>query len=357
MVIWKKKVFKYVLILAVCTVLFGFIVKHAEMKGTVQQRLADYSDNFAKNKHLDGTVLVVKNGKVLLEKAYGHADQVKGIPTTVNTKYQIASLSKSFAAVSILQLQEKGLLSVTDPISKFIPDYPNGNNITIQELLTHSSGIPEYYSEQMDKNKLYSIDDLINLFKNKPLGFKPGSQFSYTDSGYVLLAKIIEVASHQTYEDYVTKHILQKAGMKDTTFEWEKEQNVATPFLNDKPAERLNSTMLIGAGDLVSNVEDLYKYTQMLQNNGFMSAGSLQQMETGYIQSSNDSQYGYGWFIRKPTFTMNHLDVYHLGSIPGIKTEIDRYVNDGLTIIILSNNWNGINLSSYEGNLASMVLN
>jgi hypothetical protein len=88
-----------------------------------------------------------------------------------------------------------------------------------------------------------------------------------------------------------------------------------------------------------------------------MTPKSLKLMETGYIQANSDSQYGYGWFIRKPTFFNNHLDIYHAGSIPGIKTEIDRYVNDGLTIIVLSNNWNGISISDYSNKLASFVLN
>ena|SRR5690554_3567617 len=182
--------------------------------------IQQYMDAYAECGYFYGSVLVAQKGKILLSKGYGLANRECNAPNTPQTKFRIASLTKSFTATAIMQLEEAGLLSVEDPLGKFIPDFPRGEQITIHHLLTHSSGVTNHtelphYDERI-RPFLWTTENLINEFKHYELESTPGVHHSYCNAGYVLLTFIIEHISGQSYADYLRDHIFNPLGMKDT---------------------------------------------------------------------------------------------------------------------------------------------
>jgi CubicO group peptidase (beta-lactamase class C family) len=166
-----------------------------------------------------GSILIAKGGKILLKKGYGMANYELGVPNTPDTKFHIASVSKPFTAAAVMLLQERGLLSVSDPLTKFISDYPKGDKITVHHLLTHTSGIPNVnnYPDYDAKSKFPQTPaSLVEMFKNKPLIMQPGDQYNYSNSNYNLLAYIIEKVSGKSYGEFLKENIFQPLAMKDT---------------------------------------------------------------------------------------------------------------------------------------------
>lgn len=167
--------------------------------------------------HYMGNVIITVDGQEIYSRSVGLANMEHQVPNRVNTVFEIASITKSFTGVAILKLQEQGRLRVTDPLSNFIPDYPNGANITVHHLLSHTSGIPSFTSlpsfGEVQKQNL-SVDELIKLFSNLPPSFQPGERYEYSNSGYTLLGKIIEVVSGQPYTEYLQTNVLDTLGFK-----------------------------------------------------------------------------------------------------------------------------------------------
>src|SRR5262245_33568520 len=171
-----------------------------------------------------GSVLIAKGGTVLLNKGYGMANYELDVPNTPQTKFRLGSITKQFTAMLIAQLAERGQLNVEDPVTKYLPDYPKetGDKVKIYNLLTHSSGIqnftsfPEYATVKLKTNKTAEI---VALFKDKPLEFAPGEKFKYSNSGYVLLAYLIEKITGKTYEQVLKENILEPLGMKNTGYD------------------------------------------------------------------------------------------------------------------------------------------
>lgn len=166
-------------------------------------KLEEAITTYVNQNKFTGTVLVARQGKIILQKGYGFKDAATNKPNTVNTVYQVASLAKQFTAAVILKLQEQGQLTVYDQLSNYYPGYPNGEKITIHHLLSHTSGIYNYTDSKAfqlsDQSKPVKLDSLIRIFINEPLLFKPGSKFSYSNSGYTLLGYIIEKLTGKPY--------------------------------------------------------------------------------------------------------------------------------------------------------------
>ncbi|HTD97196.1 MAG TPA: serine hydrolase domain-containing protein, partial [Edaphobacter sp.] len=183
-------------------------------------RMQQVVQSFVDNKTFMGAVLVEKDGKLLINQGYGSADLEWKIPNSPTTKFRLGSLTKQFTSASILLLEERGKLKVEDPVSKYMPDAPaSWQKITIYNLLTHTSGIPNFtgfpdYSptEWKDTNPT----ELVARFRDKPLDFEPGSKFSYSNSGYVLLGYLLEKISGQSYADFLKQNIFTPLGMADT---------------------------------------------------------------------------------------------------------------------------------------------
>lgn len=308
-----------------------------------------------------GAVLVARRGEILLSRGYLYANWELESPNTPQTKFRIASLTKAFTAAAILQLQEQGKLSVRDPICKHLESCPSAGQdtggqagrwekITIHNLLTHTSGIPEYTTlpgALEGANQRRSHNELIATFQNEPLLFPPGERYSYSNSNYVLLGAIVEAVSHNNLADYLSRHILIPLGMEDSGVDRQgsvlKQRAagyniVGRTFVN---AFYIDISNTFAAGDMYSTIEDLYRWDQALYSDLVLSSQSREAMFTSYIpldspadSSADRGDYGYGWEIGE---FAGHRMFSHEGSLPGFHTLFERFPDDYATIIILSN--------------------
>ncbi|WP_058308213.1 serine hydrolase domain-containing protein [Gracilibacillus massiliensis] len=290
-----------------------------------------------KNYELDyfiGNVLVAKNNQIIFNKSDGMGDYEKQIPHTSSSRFFIGSVSKQFVAVAIMKLQEEGKLLVTDTIDKFLEDYNYASRITIHQLLTHSSGIinytetPDYY---LNREKEHTPQEIIDYFKDKELMFEPGSSFYYSNSGYVLLAQIIESVSALPFDVYMAENIFYPHNMNHTGV-LKKGTNIDSPMIGYtgtmegyKAGPAWNISIFYGAGNLYSTIEDLYKWNRALYSDLILSSHSREELFKKHIGNS-----GYGWFV-------NQDHVYHDGRITGFNSLIKRKLDEKLVIIILSN--------------------
>ncbi len=302
------------------------------------QLLEKYMDAEMKFKGFTGAVLVMKQNKVLLKKGYGLADREWNIANTPETKYRIGSITKQFTAACILQLAEQGKLSLDDKLSKFIPSFPKGDSVTIHMLLNHTSGIANYTAQKEFLNLAtlsLTKDSMISFIKSKPFSFSPGTKFQYTNSGYFLLGYILEKVSGQSYADYVQQNIFNKIGMKNSGAD--KLDSVLSMrargySMNKKKitnADFISLDWPFSAGTLFSTAEDLYKWDRALYSTTVLSEASKQKMFTPY-----KSNYSYGFIIDS---MQKHARIWHNGGIPGFISNISRYINDDLCVIVLAN--------------------
>lgn len=294
-----------------------------------------------------GSVLVARGEEMLLSKGYGMANLEHSIPNTSHTLFRIASLTKQFTATAILKLQEENLLDVNNSLATYLPDYPKGKQITIHQLLNHTAGIPSFTSFEDFKAKkrmVWKLDELIAWFSDCPLDFTPGERYSYSNSGYAVLTKIIEIVSNLTYADYLHYNIFTPLGMTDSgydrtstilpnraagyTFTGEEYQN----------ADFIDMSIPLGAGGLYSTVEDLDKWSRSLDTDAVLSEASKNAMFAPTIEVPNEENeptyYGYGWKIDRQH---NRGRVFHEGVIDGFSTYFARYPEERITVVVLSN--------------------
>ncbi len=312
--------------------------------------LADYADKALAAVYPAGqpgaAAIVVKDGKVLLRKGYGMANLELGVPSSPEMVFELGSVTKQFTAAAILLLQERGKLSVTDDIGKYLPDFPtHGQTITIEHLLTHTSGIPSYtglpewYAKVRED---LEPAEVIALFKDKPLEFNPGERWAYDNSGFFLLGAIIEKVSGQSYEQFVEQEIFQKLGMTHSRYGHPDEliPRRASGYSKDDKgfhnADYISMSSPYAAGALVSTVDDLAIWDRALSGETLLRKASLDRMfTTAKLKSGLPVGYGYG---------MGVLDLagrrvqMHGGDIPGFTTVVARAPEERLFVAILSNN-------------------
>ncbi len=254
------------------------------------------------------TALIAKDGKVIYRKAFGMANLELGVPMKPENVFEIGSITKQFTAVSILMLEEQGKLNIEDEITKFIPDYPtHGKKITIHELLNHTSGIKSY-TDLPDLRDLARKDleplELIDVFKDEPMDFDPGTEYRYNNSGYILLGYIIEKVSGMSYADFVQKNIFDKVGMTSSYYGSKTTliPNRASGYMPSengyRNADYLSMTLPYAAGSIMSTVDDLLKWQNAITANELISEASKKKAHTGYDLTSGDPiYYGYGWSV------------------------------------------------------------
>jgi CubicO group peptidase (beta-lactamase class C family) len=336
------------------------IIGVGQIKPTVS--VETYMSAHASVRQFSGSVLIVKRGKVIYEKAFGEADKEWHIKNTNETKYRIGSNTKQFTAACILKLHEQGKIKLDDKLSKYLPSYPKGDSVTVHMLLTHTSGITDYTNLDAFWNTYAYVpiqpDSFISVFKNKPYDFSPGTQCSYSNSGYYLLGVIIEKASGESYSDYLNKNILIPAGLKDTGFD---QLDAILEFrargyfsIKDKYYNAPYITMEgpWSAGALYSTVRDLYNWSRALFTNKILAAESVKKMTTPYARNSENEPFGYGLIIDS---LKSHRRIWHNGGIPGFSSYIAHYPADDVNIILLSNN--SSNTSDIGTGLAYVLYN
>lgn len=288
----------------------------------------------------NGAVLVYQYGRPVLVKGYGYRDMVKKLPLDSNTVLQIGSVTKTFTATMIMMLQEQGKLNVKDKLSKYFSDYPDGDKITIENLLTHTSGIYNYTEDtafgRVGLFSHHSRKEMISLFKDKITGVEPGTTFSYSNSNYILLGYIIEDITHQSYYAALRAMIFEPLGMKNSgcNFVGLKNKNKATGYFsiddnNGDTAPMVDSSVSYAAGCVYTTVSDLNKWANAVHGNLLMNAESWKQAKTMFKQN-----YGYGWMLGE---TNNKKSIGHNGGIHGFVANMFVMPDDASTIILMSN--------------------
>jgi CubicO group peptidase (beta-lactamase class C family) len=295
-----------------------------------------------KNWNFSGSVLVSKKDKIILRQGYGKANFEHDVENSSDTIFRISSLSKLITATAILSLQEKGLIDLDKSIVAYLPYYPKktGKKITIHHLLTHSSGIPDYTKfadyEKFQRQNL-STQKLISSFRNRTLEFRPGTKSEYSNSNYVLLGAIIEAITNTTYDKYLEKQIFSPLNMVSSGYD---KQHIAIPkkamgYSYDNKEHLINASFIdmttsYSSAGLYSSIEDLFLFDRALQNQKILSIDSLKAFFTPHV-----GNFGYGWSIVKK---FGKKMAYQTGKINGFHSTYVKFLNDDVTIIILSNN-------------------
>lgn len=316
------------------------LARLAFAQDSTAQKLAELMQAYYNMGRFNGSVLVARQGQVLLSKGYGLRNIRDSIPNDPHTVFQIASVTKTFTSTMILKLVEMKKLALTDKLSKFYPGYPHGDSITIAQLLTHTAGIWDYTRDSDVRNQTgrpLHVEEMVRFFKDKPLDFPPGTGWNYSNSGYYLLGYIIQQVTGMPYEKAVRESIFKPLGMVHSGFDFAHlaHQDKAVGYYADstepatKPAPVVDSSGPFAAGAIYSTVEDLYKWHRGLQSHTIVDAGLLQQ---AYTPVKN--RYGYGWIIDSLD---GKLLVSHSGGIFGFRSDFARVPADDVCVILLSN--------------------
>jgi CubicO group peptidase (beta-lactamase class C family) len=301
------------------------------------------------------SLAVVRNGQVIKSKGYGYANLELGPPTKVDTIFQAGSITKQFTASAILQLVEQGKLGLDDSITKYFPEAPAAwRPITIRHLLTHTSGIPDIVDEpevnpphktKLDFHRDYTEDELARGYAAQPLDFEPGTRMSYCNVGYQLLGILIHRVTGTYYGDYLREHIFAPLGMSTTTLFSSKDivPNRASGYeVSDGLWKNLRSwqsdSVFAGAdGSLLMSVLDMAKWDAALNTEHILKRSSLETMWTPVpLDDASGSAYrgGMGWYIAS---AHDHRIVFHTGGTFGFYAVISRYLDDRLTVIVMTN--------------------
>lgn len=296
----------------------------------------EYIRAYVRNGDFSGSVLVARDGRVIFRKSYGMANYELSVPNAEKTRFHIGSVSKTFTAAAILLLENQGKLKLSDPLSKWIPDYLNGDKITVEQMLVHRSGLPDFYAlpeYPVKKFQHVTLPELVAWVKTKPLDFLPGSESRYSNTGYAFLAYIVEQASGKSYDQFVTEELFSPAGMKDSgTFRddiliperaagyqpWFGEQGLRNVPAYDK-------TILTGAASLYSTTGDLYLWCRALRGKRFFDLSAL--------------SYPYGWRpgeVATPDGKKQKL-IEQDGREPGYVAHVVMGLESDLEVVLVGN--------------------
>lgn len=305
-------------------------------------KIDEYMNAGVKLGRFSSVVLVARDGKILVSKGYGMANYEDSTPLKPQTKFRLASVTKQFTAMAILLLQERGKLKVEDLLCKYVEDCPPAwEPITIHHLLTHTAGVPNYtalsgYREL--KTQHTTVASLIARFKDRPLDFKPGERFRYSNSNYALLGHIIERVSGKTYGTFLQENIFGPLKMNASGYDPTSAilQQCAQGYerMNDNliNVEPVALSVSYAAGGVYSTVEDLYRWSQALATGKLVSEKTWAAMTTPFKES-----YAYGLIVDEQ---LRRKHISHSGSIDGFVTFLGHYPNEKVTVIVLSNQGN-----------------
>ncbi len=311
-------------------------------------QLARYVDQLAAADVFSGAVLVAHGGKVVFEKAYGVANKDFNAPNTLETKFNLGSMNKMFTSVAIAQLVEQGKVSYDDPLSKYLPGFPNpeaARKIKIKHLLSHTSGLGSYFNEKFDRSSralFKTVDQMLTLAEGDSLAFEPGTRWSYSNTGMLVLGKVIEVASGESYFDYIREHVYGPAGMthSDSYLLDEVNPNLAVGYEKEHEPDgrvRYHNNLYMHvirggpAGGGYSTVGDLLRFAEALTAGRLVSPASYQLLTSPKPELSSPS-YGYGFGVDSETGIVGHS-----GGFPGISSNLDIFKGTGWVAAVQSN--------------------
>lgn len=291
------------------------------------------------------TVLVARKGRVIYEKAFGMANLELGVPMQADNVFRIGSITKQFTAVAILQLMEQGKLDLQDDITRFIPDYPTqGNKITIEHLLTHTSGI-QSYTGMKDFEERIMLDmtptEVIDHFKDQPMNFAPGTKWRYNNSGYFLLGYIIEKITGKTYAEYLEENFFKPLDMRNSLYGNDRvivKNRVSGYSCTDNGFENalpMSMTQPYAAGSIQATVADLFKWHQAVHAYKLVKKETLDKAFTPYKLSDGSlTDYGYGWRL---AYVQGSGTIEHGGGINGSLTMAIYLPGEDVFVAVFSN--------------------
>lgn len=297
----------------------------------------------------DGTgaaAIIAQQGKIIYHKAFGMADLENNVPMRPEMVFRFGSITKQITAVAVLKLMEEGKVSLQDPLTKYIPDYPSpGEKVTIEHLLTHTSGIPSYtdmpiFDEAFMRKDLTPLE-LIDVFKKEPFEFQPGEKWYYNNSAYVILGHIIEKVTGKSYGDYIEQEIFKPLGMKNSLYGSNTRiiPNKAQGYGSGKKGYQhdayLSMTLPYSAGSLMGTVEDIYLWNKGIHEGKLVKKETLEKAFTEYkLTNGRETHYGYGWGIGEMN---NDRVLEHSGGINGYLTNALYIPSKDLFIAVFSN--------------------
>ena len=334
-----KKHFKVLAVL-----LFSALIINANAQDK-SQKIDELVNKYHEYGQFSGAVLVAEGGDVIYKKGIGYANAEWKIPNAPDVKYRLGSITKQFTSMLIMQLVEKGKINLNGKLSEYLPYYRKdvGDKVTIHQLLTHTSGIPDYtQSSDFMRNEIrnpLSAKALVEKYCSGDLEFEPGAQWKYDNSGYVILGAVIEQVTGKPYEAVLKENILKPLGMNSTGYDHYEEiiEKRASGYhkagLKIINAPYIDMSLPFAAGALYSTVEDMYKWDQALYTDKLVSNESKEKIFTPYMNN-----YGYGWGIREQEFGgVKKKVISHSGGIFGFNTIILRYTDDKNLIVLLCN--------------------
>src|SRR5215472_516430 len=301
-----------------------------------------------------GAVLVAKDGKPIFKAAYGLADREKKTLNQLDTQFRIGSMNKMFTAVSVLQLAQAGKIKLTDPLGKYLTDYPNkdlASKVTIHHLLTHTGGTGDFFGPEFDKHRLElrTLQDYVKLYGQRAVEFGPGSKWAYSNYGFLLLGVLVEKVSGQNYYDYVAEHVYKPAGMILTASLAEDQavpgRSVGYTHMQPPGAGatasgtwRPNTDTLpyrgTSAGGGYSTVEDLFRFATALENHKLLDAEHTKLLTTGKVDTPGGGKYAYGFGDE----TIGGVRCFgHGGGAPGMNGDLKICLQSGYVIAVLAN--------------------
>lgn len=320
------------------------LAAHAARNPEVDALFADY----ARPDVPGASVTVIRNGEVVYAQAYGAADLAEGTAATTATNYRLASLTKQFTAMAILQLAAAGKLSLDDSLTTLFPDFPEyGSRITVSHLLHHTGGLRDY-EDLIPSSQTEQVSDrdvLALLMRQKSGMFAPGSQYHYSNGGYVLLGLIVEAASGETFPDYLKRHVFEPIGMTHSVMHVEgvtTVENRAFGYTRSggewKKTDQSVTSATLGDGGVYTSVDELFLWDQALYGETLLPAAWRDLLFTpGELNGGGKTKYGMGWMLD----TYRGLRrVHHTGSTIGFRTAIARFPEKGFSVAVLVNRAN-----------------
>lgn len=330
---------------ALILIMIGISLQPA-LAETLKERI-DKLDNYLIRSGFNGAVLVACKGKKIYSRAYGVADIEGKEKLTTESSFNLASVSKPFTATGIMILNEKKKLKLSDSVSKYLPELSYAKGVTIRHLLNHTSGLPDIYNilrSIWDRKKIAANEDLLRIFKKREpvLLFEPGERMRYSNTGYILLASIIEAVSGQSFYKFMEENIFKPLGMQNTyayyrtmkkyphdSRVWGMRKHGKKYVLNDL----IYCDGMRGDGNIHSSAEDLFKWDRALYTEKILKKSSIKKMFAhGILNNGKKILYGCGWGLNR-----NGTVVSHGGRWVGFRSFIIRYTEEESTIVVLIN--------------------
>lgn len=302
-------------------------------------------------------MLIAVGDRVVLRRGYGFADRESGAPFTPQTRHQVASISKMFTAMAALKLRDSGKLELTDSICFQLEPCPSAwRTVTVQNLMRHSSGIPDYETPLGLYTPAYlafmtradATERILENAYGQALEFRPGSRFQYSNTAYVVLSKIVERASGLAFNDAIRALVLEPAGLHDSAMLEPGTTGVSSGYTRGwQRVPRLALAPPAGDAALVSTLDDLYRWSRVMDGSAFVTA-----REASEVFTPGSGGYGYGWFVDSRFGRRRYI---HTGELPGYRTVFVKYPKDRVTIIVFSDQ-DRAPMDAITRDLSSMIL-